>query len=533
MLDSPNVDLKSIDSFGDKATWDLICSGRTKGVFQLESKLGQNWAKRAKPRNISELSDLVAIIRPGCLDTMLHNKSMTKHYVDRKSGKDEIEYIHPALEPILKNTQGVLVYQEQAMRVAIDIAGFSQTEADSLRKAVGKKDAALMKQVKEKFMEGAIKKDLVNDEDAHKIFDLIQASARYSFNASHSVSYAINAFRSAYCKTHDPLKFFEVYLNHAHNKPEKQEEISELVSDAKHFNIEVYPPRLDHFYKLFTMNRSKSVIYFGYSNVKNVGEGEQFKIERVVKTAEEVLSKTVSEFCWLECLFFIGSEIKKNAFASLISVGAFNGQSNTLSRTRMLFEQKVFESLTDKEQEWIKNNYLRDRKYSELKDAISDSINRNEKINSRRIKTVQDVYNGLLNPGYTTEDSIDWIADVEKKLMGVSLTCVKTEGVEDSDSDLTCRDLSSKTVNRGAGSILVQLNRCNEYTIKKGDKAGEVMAFVSGQDFTGNFDSFVIFPKEYKQFKNLLFQDNTVLLQGEIREKESSVSFIINNVEQK
>ena len=133
-----SIKLNEIDSFKDRATWDLICSGRTKGVFQLESRRGQRWAKRANPRNIEELADLISIIRPGTLESMLEGKSMTEHYVDRKSQHEETVYLHEALEPILKPTYGVIVYQEQAMKIATSIAGFSPEEADSLRKPMGK-----------------------------------------------------------------------------------------------------------------------------------------------------------------------------------------------------------------------------------------------------------------------------------------------------------------------------------------------------------------------------------------------------------
>lgn len=176
------IQLNEIDSFSDKETWDLICSGRTKGVFQLESQLGSSWAKRVNPRNIEELADLISIIRPGTLEAVLDGKSMTKHYVDRKAGTDETVYLHPALEVVLKQTYGIIVYQEQAMRIATEIAGFSPEEADSLRKAMGKKDAALMKEVREKFVNGSKNKGIVGDSDAAQIFDWIQASARYSFN---------------------------------------------------------------------------------------------------------------------------------------------------------------------------------------------------------------------------------------------------------------------------------------------------------------------------------------------------------------
>ena len=146
------VKIEDIKNFDDEATWDLICSGRTKGVFQLESRLGSSWAKRAQPRSIDELADLVSIIRPGTLEAELDGKSMTKHYTDRKAKIDETKYLHPALETVLGKTYGIIVYQEQAMRIATEIAGFTPEEADSLRKAMGKKDAALMKEVEEKFI---------------------------------------------------------------------------------------------------------------------------------------------------------------------------------------------------------------------------------------------------------------------------------------------------------------------------------------------------------------------------------------------
>lgn len=176
------VAIEDVQNFDDVMTWDLICSGRTKGVFQLESKLGSSWAKRARPRNIEELADLVSIIRPGTLEAELAGKSMTKHYTDRKSKVDETVYLHPALEPILNSTYGIIVYQEQAMRIATDIAGFTPEEADSLRKAMGKKDAALMQEVGTKFINGCKDKGIVDEISAKIIFEWIQASARYSFN---------------------------------------------------------------------------------------------------------------------------------------------------------------------------------------------------------------------------------------------------------------------------------------------------------------------------------------------------------------
>lgn len=145
---------------------------------------------------------------------------------------------------------------------------------------------------------------------------------------SHSICYAINSFRSAFCKTHYMLSFYQTYLNHAHNKPDKQEEIRELISDAKKNGIEVYPPTLDNFYRTFKKDKENNVIYFGYSNVKHVGEGEQLKIESQITIAEGQCGKPIADFNWMDLLLFFSDKIKKNAFISLISVGALNGKNN-------------------------------------------------------------------------------------------------------------------------------------------------------------------------------------------------------------
>ena len=162
-----------INDFNDPNAWDLICEGRTKGVFQLESQLGRSWAKRVKPRNIAELAALISLIRPGCLKAYSDGKSMTQHYVDRKAKKDPVTYPDDSLEEILSETYGVLVYQEQSMRIAQKLAGFDLKDADQLRKAIGKKKADLMEKVKKSFLEGAEKQGFITKEVAEEIFGCI------------------------------------------------------------------------------------------------------------------------------------------------------------------------------------------------------------------------------------------------------------------------------------------------------------------------------------------------------------------------
>ena len=155
-----------------KKTWDLISEGNTKGCFQLESRLGQSIAKKLKPTNIEQLSALISILRPGCLEAYRDGKSVTNHYIDKKNGLESVDYYHDSLIDILNKTYGEMIYQEQAMRITQQIAGFDLQEADMLRKAIGKKKPEEMAKVKTKFIQGCKKLDIVNEEQAAEILGI-------------------------------------------------------------------------------------------------------------------------------------------------------------------------------------------------------------------------------------------------------------------------------------------------------------------------------------------------------------------------
>ena len=162
--------------------WELLGEGRTTGIFQLESRLGSSFAKKLKPENLEHLSGLIAAIRPGCLDGFVDGKSITNHFVDRKNNNEEVSYYHPSLEDVLQDTYGLLIYQEQAMALVTKLANFDLSQADILRRAIGKKKPEEMAKVKEQFLEGCKTVGLVNDEEAQYIFSWIESSQRYSFN---------------------------------------------------------------------------------------------------------------------------------------------------------------------------------------------------------------------------------------------------------------------------------------------------------------------------------------------------------------
>ena len=263
-------------------TWSLIGDGNTKGCFQLESRLGRTMAKKLKPENIEQLSALISIMRPGCLEAIREGKSVSNHYIDRKNGLESIDYFHPSLKPILEPTYGEMIYQEQTMEIAKAIAGFDLQEADMLRKAIGKKKPEEMAKVKSKFIEGCSKSNIVNENQAEQIFGWIEKSQRYLFNKSHSVSYAINAYLSAYAKAHFPKVFFASYLRFAKDKIDPQAEIKELVQNASEMNINVNIPDIRLLNELFIIHNKE--IYFDEKFVNSDGtlipcEDQNFGIE--------------------------------------------------------------------------------------------------------------------------------------------------------------------------------------------------------------------------------------------------------------
>ena len=176
-----NPDVEELNLECEK-TWDLISSGNLAGCFQLESKIGQQIAKDLKPRSIEILSDAISLIRPGSRNVFIDKKSVTNHYIDRKNGEEAVEYYHPALKNILFSTYGLLVYQEQALLIVQQIAGFTGEQSETLRKAIGKKDIKLMKKVETQFLDGCKKKGTVDTNEAKEIFSWIKESQNYSFN---------------------------------------------------------------------------------------------------------------------------------------------------------------------------------------------------------------------------------------------------------------------------------------------------------------------------------------------------------------
>lgn len=523
----PNIDNIPLDCV---ATWDLISDGNTKGVFQLESRLGQMLAKRLKPRNIEHLAALVAIMRPGCLEAERDGKSVTQHYIDRKNGEEVVEYFHPSLEASLGTTYGEMIYQEQAMQIARDLAGFNLQEADILRKAIGKKKADIMSEVENTFMEGVRKQGIVNEEVGQQIFEWIRKSQRYSFNKSHSVSYAINAYLSAYAKAHFRREFFTSYLYYAKQRIKPHEEIKELSNNAKSMEIDILPPDLRKRNAHFSLLGED--IYFGLTDIKGVGDSVMKRLSREIPEAESQVKRNLNEWSWSDFLLFLSPNVNKTAIEALIKAGALNWMG--ISRQKMWFEYEQFSALSQREQTWLREKYLE----FELKDApLSDllgvilkaPVGRQGGIsNKNRAKKVESLKQLVDSPPSSLDDTAEWIASVEESLMGIPITCTIVDACETTAANTTCADFNTGVTRKTGILMAVKVDAVKEIRTKRGRNPGQAMAFITVSDSSGVLDSVVMFPDEWREHGDKMFENNTVMLSGERGQEKDS--FIIKRV---
>jgi DNA polymerase-3 subunit alpha len=266
ILANHGVDIRLHDiPFNDQTTYDLLASGETTAIFQLESSGMRRHIKDLRPGSLAELAAMVALYRPGPMEHI-------GTYIDSKHGKVPIKYPHPALEQILQETYGIIVYQDQVLHILRTFAGYSLGEADIVRKAMGKKIASLMQEERQKFLAGAA--SLGYDErTAGPIFDLIEPFAGYAFNKAHSVSYAVVAYWTAYFKANFPVEFMTCVLNAYDGNAEKA---SAVIDECKRLDIPVLPPdvsRSDVEFEVDQADDGKPAIRFGLASIKNVGPG--------------------------------------------------------------------------------------------------------------------------------------------------------------------------------------------------------------------------------------------------------------------
>ncbi|AYG61364.1 DNA polymerase III subunit alpha [Rhizobium jaguaris] len=297
------LDLASIP-LDDKMTYDMLSRGETVGVFQVESAGMRKALIGMRPDCIEDIIALVALYRPGPMENI-------PVYNARKHGEEEIESIHPTIDHLLKETQGVIVYQEQVMQIAQVLSGYSLGEADLLRRAMGKKIKAEMDQQRERFVDGAIKNGVPKGQ-ADVIFDLLAKFANYGFNKSHAAAYAIVSYQTAYMKAHYPVEFLAASMTLDMANTEK---VNDFRQDAKRLGIEVIAPSIQSSFRHFETGENR--IYYALAAIKGVGESA---VDHIVEVRGDQPFAGIEDFC----LRIDPKQINRRVLESLIAAGAFD-----------------------------------------------------------------------------------------------------------------------------------------------------------------------------------------------------------------
>jgi DNA polymerase-3 subunit alpha len=306
LLHRRGVDIKEEDiPDADPKTFKMLCEGKSTSIFQFESQGMQSVLKRAKPSTIEDLIALNALYRPGPMENI-------DQFINSKNGKTAITYPHPSLEKYLKGTYGVIVYQEQVMQVAREVAGYSLGRADLLRRAMGKKKLEILQKEEGPFIEGALARGYGRDE-AKSIFEILTPFAGYGFNKSHAAAYSVVAYQTAYLKANYPAEFMAANLT---NEISNTDKLTEYISEARQMGLSVRPPDINRSDANFSVDHGQ--IVYGFLGIKGVGEG----IAEAIQEERKAHGKFVDFIDFLTRLHDAG--LNRKTMESLILAGCFD-----------------------------------------------------------------------------------------------------------------------------------------------------------------------------------------------------------------
>ncbi|RPI03380.1 MAG: DNA polymerase III subunit alpha [Ignavibacteriae bacterium] len=475
------LDLDKIPE-ADEKTLELFTRGQTVALFQFESTGMQDYLRKLKPTSIHDLVAMNALYRPGPMGNI-------PDFIDRKHGKQKIVYLHPKLEPILRETYGIIVYQEQVIKIASEIGGLSLAQADLLRRAMGKKDKELMAKQKKEFVESAVEKH-VERKIAAEIYDLIEKFAAYGFNKSHSVAYSVLAYQTAYLKAQYPAEYMAATLSSEMNNTDK---IVVLIDECRKLGIEVMPPDVNESDVSFIVT-SKG-IRFGLSAIKNVGTGA---VEQIVKArSEKGRFKDIFDFCVRVDLRLAN----KKTIEGLIQAGAFDSLHQ--NRAQIFSNVEAAIGYGQDMQEQIEKGQ------SNLFDVGGAKITNRpmfrtiaewpetEKLS--REKAVLGFYVSG-HPLMKYRDEIDGFSTAK---LG------EAESVKPNSTLRVCGIISDIK--------------------KKIDKRNRTMAFVTIEDFTGKADC-IVFADAFQKYAELLQVGSIVMMVGKNDGNEEAIKVIVNEV---
>lgn len=496
-ISQQNVDIEKIP-LDDEKTYQLLREGNSTGVFQLESEGMKRYLKELKPTEFEDIIAMVALYRPGPMEFI-------PEYILRKHKKKNIEYFHPKLEPILKNTQGICIYQEQLMQIARELAGFSMGQADMLRKAVGKKIESLLLEQKEKMVGGMIQNGIERT-IANRIWEWVLPFAHYGFNRSHSACYATIAYQTAWLKAHYPVEFMSALLTSERNDVER---IAFLIEETRKMGIEVLPPDINESFSFFSVVPEKNQIRFGLLAVKNVGEGivaaiiQERKEKGPYGSIQDFISRVATK------------DLNKKSMESLMKAGVFDqfGERNQLLSNMDRLLGIVRE-----------NQRMRQNGQKALFDSFSPEI-------PSRI---------VLDPAppASEHEMLRW----EKELLGLYVSSHPLKGMK---SVLESRAFAigklgeaGETIDRKAhpfqftnqqaririGGIISSVKRIMT-------KVGKPMLFMGLEDLTDKIEV-LVFPSVIERYASMLQENKIVFITGRLDHRNGEKKFIAEEIEE-
>lgn len=471
-----DVDLSLNDiPLDDEMAYQLLQRGDSTGVFQLESAGMKRYLRELKPSTFGDIIAMVALYRPGPMQFI-------DSFIKRKHGIEPIEYLHPKFENALKETYGILVYQEQFMQISKDFAGFTGGQADTLRKAVGKKKIDLMRKVKVDFVEGAVKHSGADPKLAETFWAQLEEFANYCFNKSHAACYGLIAYWTAFIKAHYPEAFMAALMTSDHDDIDR---LAIEISECKHMGIKVLPPDVNEGFVEFAVVPGKKEIRFGMSAVKGVGTGA---VEEVLRARKDGKFTSVEDFAKRVST----SKFNKKAWDSLIKAGGFDTLGD---RSDLLFNLETIQAFASKLQKEALSGQ------TDLFGALTGSTDIHPTVNLQTAPTK-----------YTDRERLAW----ERELMGLYISAHPLDNYDKffeeqtvSLSQITPESDGKKTT---IGGLITTVR-----TIVT--KNGSKMAFLGIEDKTGEGE-IIIFPNLYEQVGAKLVQDAVIKATGKLSARD-------------
>ncbi len=484
------IDLDNL-SLEDPGVYKLLARGELEGVFQLESSGMRQIVRELKPSGIEDISSVLALYRPGPLDAGLIPK-----FINRKHGREAIDYAHDILKPILNETYGIMVYQEQIMKIAQDMAGYSLGQADLLRRAMGKKKKSEMEKHREMFVEGA-GKNAVAPKIADALFEQMVQFAEYCFNKSHSTAYGYVTYQTAYLKANYPVEYMAALIT---ANSGDQDKVQKYIASCVSMNIQVQSPDINRSGVDFTPTGDN--ILFGLNAVRNVG---QSAVEALLVSREEKGEfKSLADLCDR----VDSRAINRRALESLIYCGAFDNVEP--NRNQLIQDLELV-------MDWAQ---------SRAKDRISGQGNLFDLMGggASQQSSFETAPKAPKVPDFQQQEKLR----LEKEVLGFYISDHPLKQLQELAKMLAPINLSDLGDRQEGDTIsaIVMLTAVKAVTTKKGDR----MAIITIEDLTGHSEA-VVFPKSFERIGDLIIPDARLMVWGKVDRRDDQVQFIIDDAE--